>query len=192
MLVIVILGNALPSIPTVPTQGDFMGMLALPPLIICLVISALMVQSRLGFRLLLPALLFGSLCGCSDPQPPATQLQPLPGMTRLREDLGCGPAIDLAALDLIAVLKPAFKHVNIERLKVPETIDWETLAARYREQLPADWQASPYPKDHALYQLASWGSGGWSPRYLALALLNENGCPEKLPFKIALIAVPEK
>lgn len=166
-----------------------MGILAHALLIIYAVISVPVVQS--GSRLLLPAVLFGLLCGCSAPQPPATKPQPLSGVAQLREDLGCGPAIDSAALDLVTVLKPAFKHVSIERLKVPETIDWEKLTAGYREQLPADWQASPYSTEHALYRLASWGSDGWSPRYLALALLNENGCPERLPFKIALIAVPE-
>ncbi|OJY72013.1 MAG: hypothetical protein BGP09_24985 [Rhizobium sp. 60-20] len=136
------------------------------------------------------AILSMVLAGCSKPQPPATMPQPFAGSMLFREELACDPAINAAMVDLMEVLRKEFGPVSIERYRMPPDIDFRRIADHYRQQLPDDWEAAAYPPDHAAYRMIAWNSRGWTHRSLALAMLNEVGCPERLPYKILLVISP--
>jgi hypothetical protein len=128
--------------------------------------------------------------GCGKAQPPSEMPRPFPGATLFREELACGPAINAAMVDLMAVLRKDLGNISIERFSLPLNADYTQIVDYYRRQLPNDWQAEQYPPEHAAYRLAVWSAGSWTRRYLALALLNDTGCPEHLPYQILLVAVP--
>lgn len=130
------------------------------------------------------------VAGCGRPQPPLAMPQPFPASTLFREELACGPMINAAMVDLMDVLRKEFGQIAIERYSIPLAAGPTDVTGYYRGQLPTEWQAGGYPADHATYHLAVWSSGGWTKRSLAVALLNERGCPEHLPYRILLVAVP--
>lgn len=146
-----------------------------------------------GTRRLLASLVVApllALSACGEARPPDVDLRPLPGATTFREELACDPIIHASLVDLLSFLRKDFGRTSVELLETPRDADWKTIVSHYAGQLPQGWRSLPYPADHAHYRLQAWSDGQWPPRYLAVALLDEAACPEDLPYRIMMLAVP--
>lgn len=131
-----------------------------------------------------------ALAACGKPRPPAAAVRPLPGAGPFREVLACDPIIQASVVDLISLLRKDFGQVSADLFKVPASYSWSAIDAHYARELPRGWRSLSYPVEHAHYRLGVWSNTESPPRYFAVALLHENACPENLPYKILVLAIP--